>query len=356
MGAHVLRVEQLGGGIDAGRWPTHAGRSLYRAGLDQGKRSIAMDLRSAHGQEIVTNLILAGGESGGILISNLGARGWMSYERLAQKRSDLIMISITGVPGGGSAVDYTVNAGVGFPWITGPRDLEGPVNHVLPAWDITTGVMAATAVLAAERHRRLTGAGQLVEIALSDVALAVAMHLGYLAEARLVDEPRGRFGNDIFGSYGREFRTRDGRYVMVCALTPRHWTSLGAATGLADAFQALGARHGVNLLDESERFLHRDEIHALVAPWVAERTLAEVADQFKGQDVLWGPYRSFKQVVGEDPAAADPYASPMHFHGFSRAKAPPAPLIGADTHSLLQSELNMDSTQLADLRDRGVIE
>src|ERR1700726_1046757 len=102
-------------------------------------------------------------------------------------RPDLIMGVISGRRDGGTAVDYTVNAALGFPWITGPEGHEGPINHVLPAWDAMTGFLAAPALLAAERPRRLTGAGQLVELSLADVGMAVAGHLGLLAEAILID-------------------------------------------------------------------------------------------------------------------------------------------------------------------------
>jgi len=356
MGADVIRVEQRGGGIDAARWPLFEGRSLYRAGLDQGKRSLAIDLRSEVGQELVTQLIAGSGESGGIVITNLGARGWMSYDRLTQRRPDLVMVVISGSPRGGAAVDYTVNAGAGFPWVTGPEGWAGPVNHVLPAWDVATGVLAATAVLAAERHRRLVGRGQLVELALSDVAVAVAAHLGLIAEAKLVAEPRGRFGNDLYGTYARDFRTRDGRYVMVCALTTRQWQSLGEATGRAEAFRALEAIHGTDLGDEGERFRHRREINVLIEPWIGERTLDEVGKAFAAAGVLWGPYRTFKELVVEDPLAADPPASPIGFADFDRPQAPPAPAIGADTEALLTAELGLDPGQVADLRAQGLID
>lgn len=355
MGADVLRVEPLGGGIDAKRWPVHEGRSLYRAGLDQGKRSLAINLRSERGQQLVTELITRGGSAGGIVLTNLAERGWMAYERLAEKRRDLIMVMITGSPDGASAVDYTINAGTGFPWVTGPESWRGPINHVLPAWDVTTGVLAVAAVIAAERYRRLTGEGQLVRLALSDVAIAVAAHLGFLAEAKLVSEPRGRYGNDLYGTYARDFQTREGGYVMVCALTRRQWKSLGEATGLAGAFAAVEKMHGVDLGDEGERFRHRREISALIEPWVAARTLAEVRDAFDQADVLWGPYRTFKDLVREDPSASDPFASPIAFGAFERVKAPPSPAIGADTHHLLETELGLGNSELADLRELGVI-
>src|SRR2546428_5643950 len=105
------------------------------------------------------------------------------------------MVVITGNRDGSPAVDYTVNAALGFPFITGPEGADGPVNHVLPAWDAMTGFLASTAILAAERHRRATGEGQLVELSLSDGGLAVAGHLGFIRDAVLEGEPPGPFRN-----------------------------------------------------------------------------------------------------------------------------------------------------------------
>ncbi len=135
MGADVIRIDPPGGGVDIGRWPLHRGRSLYWAGLNQGKRSVTIDMRQPSGQEKVAKLIAAPGEGGGIFLTNLPVSGWNSYDELKKLRGDLIMIVITGNRDGTAAVDYTVNAALGFPFVTGPEDAEGPVNHVLPAWD-----------------------------------------------------------------------------------------------------------------------------------------------------------------------------------------------------------------------------
>src|SRR5260370_28273508 len=185
MGADVIRVDPPGGGVDIGRWPLHRGRSLYGAGINQGRRSVAIDTRHEAGQEKVAKLITAPGEGGGIFLTNLAVSGWNSYDKLKKLRGDLVMVVITGNRDGSPAVDYTVNAALGFPFVTGPEGTEGPVNHVLPAWDAMTGFLTSTAILAAERHRRLTGEGQLVELSLSDVWLALAGHLGLIGRAAL---------------------------------------------------------------------------------------------------------------------------------------------------------------------------
>ena len=353
LGADVIRVDPPGGGIDIDRWPLHRGRSLYWAGLNQGKRSVTIDTRTEVGQRQVAGLIAAPGEGGGIVLTNLPVKGWSSYVELSKLRRDLIMVVITGDRDGGTAVDYTVNAALGFPRLTGPEDHDGPVNHVLPAWDGMTGFLAALAILAAERHRRLHGEGQLVELSLSDVGLAVAGHLGLIGEAMLEAQPRGRFGNDVYGTFGRDFGTRDRRRVMVLALTVHQWASLGEATGLARDFVALEARVGADFRKEANRWVHRAPLCEMLAEWMAERDLAEVGEAFERHGVLWGPYQTFKQLVTEDPRAstANPMfaeiehpglgsfltaGSPLRFSAAAPVPPRPAPALGEHTEEVLR--------------------
>ncbi len=302
MGADVIRFDRIGGGLDHHRWPvTKDNRSLFWAGLNKGKRSIAIDFSTPRGQELVTALICAPGPDAGIFLTNLRSRGWMDYDALKQHRPDLIMLSVLGTREGGPAVDYTVNPAVGFPFATGPEGSTEPVAHVLPAWDCITGQMAALGLLAAERHRRSTGQGQLVEIALKDVALAMLGNLGILGEVAINGVDRPKYGNSLFGAYGQDFVTADGRRVMVVALTARQWSGLRAATGLADAIDRLGERLGVDLGLEGERFKARKEITALLEPWFAERRVEDFAATFDQRGVTWSQFRTFAQAVAEDP-------------------------------------------------------
>jgi 2-methylfumaryl-CoA isomerase len=184
-----------------------------------------------------------------------------------------------------------------------------------------------------------------VRLSLAEVALVVAGHLGLLAEAQLVEEPRGRFGNDVYGTYGRDFRTRDGRYVMVLALTPRQMRSLAEATGLP--FAGLE----VDLDDEGERWRHREELSALLEPWVADRTLSQVEQAFERHQVLWGPYRTFKEVLEQDAQAWRPPATALDFGDEERRAAQPHPTLGAHTAEVL-AEIGED---VEALRATGVI-
>ena len=136
LGAEVIRFDAIGGGLDYQRWPvTEEGVSLFWAGLNKGKKSIQVDLRSEAGREIITQLITQPGPDNGIFLSNFPESSWLSYERLRQERDDLIYVNIIGNPDASTAVDYTVNPSSGFAMATGPIGSNMPTNHVLPAWD-----------------------------------------------------------------------------------------------------------------------------------------------------------------------------------------------------------------------------
>jgi len=328
LGADVIRVDPPGGGVDIDRWPLHEDVSLYRAGLNQGKRSIELDLKSTAGRDRLLKLLRESGPDGGILLTNLPVTGWNSFEQLSLARHDLIMLAITGNRDGTPAVDYTVNAAIGFPLVTGPETNDRPVNHVMPAWDATTGLYAALGILVAERHRRLTGEGQLIELSLSDVALAITGQLGLIAEATLNEEPRRRFGNYVYGTFGRDFVTSDGRYVVVVALTDRQWRSLTAATELGDELGRLEHRLGVDFMKEGDRWRAREDICDLIEPWIEQRSLAEIRELFDRHGVLWGPYQSFKQLLAEDARAsnANPLFADVEHPRLGRYLTPSSPL------------------------------
>ncbi len=372
LGAEVIRIDPIGGNIDYRRWPVAPnGTSLYWTALNKAKRSVALALDKPEGREIAQAIITASGEDAGFLLTNLPASGWMGYEALSAKRDDLIMLRLTGNPDGSAAVDYTVNCAGGFPMATG-RGGE-PVNHVLPAWDVAAGLYLATGLLAAERHRRRTGRGQEVTVALADVMLATVGNLGYLADVRVNGAVRPPMGNDLYGAYGRDFTTADGRRAMVVAISNRQWKALGKATGLADRLAMIGPLMGVDMDDEGGRFQARDAISAVLAPWFAARTLAEVEGAFAGSGVLWGPYRDFGQLVAEDArcSTVNPLfreieqpgvgallvpGSPLGFPGMGeRTDHRPAPRLGQDTDAVLADLLGLPSAEIGRLHDTGIV-
>ncbi|MEF8708520.1 MAG: 2-methylfumaryl-CoA isomerase [Candidatus Accumulibacter propinquus] len=374
LGAEVIRFDPIGGGLDYRRWPlTRDGQhSLFWAGLNKGKRSIAVDFRKPRGQELLTQLICAPGENAGLFSTNFPAKGWLSYEKLQAHRQDLIMINLTGRRDGGSEVDYTVNPQIGLPLMTGPTHSPDVVNHVFPAWDFISGQMIAVGMLAAERHRRLSGEGQLVRLALKDVALAMLGNFGMLAEVMVNDSDRPRQGNYLYGAFGRDFETLDGKHLMVVGLTDMQWQCLTRATGLQEAIAALGTRLGLDLEDEGNRFRARQQIAALMEPWFHARTLAEAAEILNAHRVTWGPYRSVREALACDPDCSvdNPLftlteqpgigsylmpATPLEFGRSPRLPAMPAPALGEHTDQILLDILGLSAAEVGRLHDQGVV-
>ncbi len=373
MGADVIRFDRLQGGLDAHRWPvTASGESLFWAGLNKGKRSLAVDLAHPRGREIVADLITAPGTDAGLFLTNLRARGWMDYPALSARRPDLIMVSLLGTRQGGPAVDYTVNPALGFPDATGPVGSAEPVAHVLPAWDCIAGQMVVAGLLAAERARLRGGGGQLVELSLKDVAAAMLGNLGVIGEVEINGVDRAKGGNALYGAYGQDFVCGDGRRVMVIGLTERQWRGLLEVTGTGAEIDALAARLGRDLGREGERYHARDQITAILAPWFAARSVGDFAAAFDAAGVTWSEFRSFARAVREDPdlspenpmfalvdqpgiGAYPVPGSPIAFSAAAREDPRPAPRLGEHTEAILADVLGLGSGEIGALMDARVV-
>jgi 2-methylfumaryl-CoA isomerase len=371
MGADVIRFDQIGGGPDSARWPVGPqGQSLYWEGLNKGKKSLAINLSAPAGRELAQRIATSGD---GLFVTNFPAEGFLSYEKLAVLREDLICLRVMGWADGTPAVDYTINASVGLPYMTGHPDDTRPVNHVLPAWDLLAGAYAAFALLAAERDRQQSGRGRELRLALSDLAAATMGNLGNVAEVLLGGHDRPRGGNNLFGAFGRDFATSDGERVMIVAITPRQWTGMIKALGLADAVAALEAGLGVSFAtDEGARFTHRARVDALVASAIAERPLATCAEVFDTTGVTWSIYRSLSQALEKETrlfadnpifsavthAGGNKYPTPgaaARLPGEERKPAAPAPAIGQHSDEILAELLGLSSGEIGKLHDEGIV-
>jgi 2-methylfumaryl-CoA isomerase len=373
LGADVIRFDTIGGGLDYARWPaTDSGVSLYWSGLNKGKRSIAINLSSPEGRELATALITAPGENAGLFLSNFPEAGWLADERLRARRPDLVYVNIVGNPDETTAVDYTVNAASGIALATGPAGSSFPVNHALPAWDIATGLHAVIGILAAERHRRETGEGQLVKVSLADVAFTMVANLGFLGQAQVTHANRPPLGNDMYGAFGRDFATSDGRRVMVVAISLNQWHSLVRATGIGEHLPAVQHAFSADFTNEADRYRARDAIAALLSPWFETHTLDEIRTTFDEHGVCWGPYQTFTQLLDDDWRVSDKNpvfgdvdqpgigtlrtpASPLRFP--ENPPVPPlaAPLLGMHTDEVLADVLGLSDREIARLHDDGVV-
>jgi 2-methylfumaryl-CoA isomerase len=202
--------------------------------------------------------------------------------------------------------------------------------------------------------------------------LATVGHLGYIGDVQINGTARPAIGNDLYGSFGRDFAAADGRRVMIIALTRRQWRALGEATGLGDRLAMIGPMMDVDLDTEAGRYEARDAIAALLARWCAGHSFDEIRQAFAGTGVLWGHFQDFRQLVRDDPrcSAANPLFAavdqpgigrylmpglPLDFSADPRQAPRPAPRLGEHTDIVLTEVLGLSSAEIGRLHDERIV-
>ncbi|RDV07514.1 carnitine dehydratase [Sphingorhabdus pulchriflava] len=368
MGAEVIRVDQIGGGPDFRRWPvTEENDSLYWENLNRAKKSVALDLASPQGRELLQELVRKTGQ----FVTNFPAEGFLSHTKLAEGRADLVTVRVMGWADGSPALDYTVNNAVGYPMMTGPG--PEPVNHVLPAWDLLSGAYAAFAMLAAIRKREATGDGSEVRIPLSDVAIGTVANLGGIAEVLHSGANRPRLGNAVYGLFGRDFVTRDGVRTMIVVVTHRQWANLLDALSLGDAVATIETARGVSFAkNDGLRFEHRDALYPLFEAAICQRDHAELASTLDAAGIVHSAYRTMldaakdERLVGNNPMFSAFDANPSGFAypaagSFGtipqqeRGQPQTAPRNGQHSEEILADRLQLSTGEIARLIDSGIV-
>lgn len=377
MGAEVIRVDHKAGGLDYDRYLlTSGGRSLSWENLNRAKKSVALDLVSAEGRELLVELAARTGN----LITNLPEKSFLSHSAVSARQPDgvpdLVSIRIMGWHDGRQAMDFTVNAASGYPLMCGPEDWDPatapPVNQALPAWDFITGAYCAFALLAGIRHRDATGEGSELRVPLGDVAIGTMANSGAMAEMLYRGTDRERLGNAIWGAFGRDFRTRDGVRFMVAALTPKQWDGLVAAMGVGDAIAELERELGVRFADgDRPRFEHRHRLFDLFQHQAGQFDWADLSARLAAEGTTFERYRTMHEaandpeLVASNPLFGPSPANPSGFEypatrsfanipGREAGNPAPAPYLGQHTEEVLAERLGLASGTIGDLVDRGV--
>ncbi|MBA4765834.1 CoA transferase [Qipengyuania huizhouensis] len=373
MGAEVIRVDHKEGGLDYDRYMlTEEGRSLSWENLNRAKKSVALDLRSAEGRELLVELSAKTGN----LITNLPEKSFLSHDAVAADRPDLVSVRIMGWHDGRQAMDFTVNAASGYPLMCGPEDWDmetaPPVNQVLPAWDFITGAYCAFALVSAIRHRDRTGEGSELRVPLGDVAIGTVANSGAMAEMLYRGGDRERLGNAIWGAFGRDFRTRDGTRFMVAALTAKQWAGLVKAFDVAEQIAALEEREGVRFADgDRPRFEHRRALFDLFQSRAGSIDWNELERRMGAEGCTFERYRTMHEaandpvLVGENPLFTRSSGNPSGFEypatrsfanipGREAGAPAPAPYLGQHTEEVLATRLGLSSGAIGQLVDRDV--
>lgn len=374
LGAEVIRVDHKAGGLDYDRYMlTAEGRSLSWENLNRAKKSVALDLQSDEGRELLVELARATGQ----LITNLPVNSFLSHDAVAAGRPDLVSVRIMGWHDGRQAMDFTVNAASGYPLMTGPAEWDPvsapPVNQLLPAWDFITGAYCAFALLAGLRHRDATGQGKELRVPLGDVAIGTVANSGAMAEMLYRGSDRERLGNAIWGAFGRDFVSGDGQRFMVAALTAKQWSALVDAFGVAEGIAALAAQAGVSFAtSDHHRFTHREALFALFQSAAGVTDYADLAARLTRAGATFERYRSMHEAAndpelvannplfGPSPANPSGFAYPAarsfaNVPGEAAGDPQPAPYLGEHSEEVLGERLGLSSGAIATLIDKGVV-
>ena len=207
---------------------------------------------------------------------------------------------------------------------------------------------------------------------LSDVAIGTVANLGGIAEVLYAGENRPRLGNAVYGLFGRDFVTADGVRTMLVVVTPKQWSSLIAALGLAEAVAAVEAERGVSFArDDGLRFTHRDALFPLFEAAVGARAHADLAAALDAGGVVHSTYRTMLDaardpvLVGNNPIfgeSANPSGVAYPAAGsfatvpqLDRGAPAPAPRNGEHSEEVLAGRLGLASGAIARLIDDGVV-
>jgi crotonobetainyl-CoA:carnitine CoA-transferase CaiB-like acyl-CoA transferase len=397
LGAEVIKIERPGRGDDTRAWgppwldeagtgsgtetgnSTESGTgtgsgaemkdSAYFLSANRGKRSVAIDLSTTPGQDLVRQLAL----KADVVIENFKVGGLaaygLNYASLARLKPDLIYCSITGFGqdgpyAGRAGYDFLIQGMGGLMSLTGEPDDRGgePMKVGVAITDIFTGLYAANAILAALRRRDATGEGGYIDMALLDVQVGVLANqaLNYLTSGQTPQRMGNAHPNIV--PY-QAFAASDGHLIV----------TVGNDSQFRRLCEALGeAEWGVDprFATNAQRVAHRECLVGLLSERLIRRPRDEWLGLLEAHGVPCGPINTLDQVFDdpqvrhremvvestmEDGRRASLVGNPIMLDGQRMASRQSPPRLGEHTQRVLQEWLALDAEALADLRRSGAI-
>jgi crotonobetainyl-CoA:carnitine CoA-transferase CaiB-like acyl-CoA transferase len=374
LGARVIKLEQPGHGDDTRHWGppfTANGESAYFLCANRNKESVTLNLKDPSGKKIALEMI----RRADIIVENFKVGGMaalgLGYDEVRKSNPGLIFCSITGYGQSGpynerAGYDAVIQAEGGIMSITGPGSNEVGANHPYKVGvaivDITAGLNAVVAILAALHHRTLTGEGQRIDIALLDAQISWLANVasGYLVSG----QPPKRYGNahPSIVPY-QTFQAADG-WLMVAVGNDLQFQKLCAILNHKEWAQ--DSRFSTN----QQRVRFRSELipllevefsHAPVATWTAQlsavgipvgpvndipTTLADPQVQARAMlQQVKHPITGSIPLIGPVPKLS---STPAVIHK-------PPPLLGEHTHAVLGAWLGYSDEEIRQLAARHVI-
>jgi formyl-CoA transferase len=379
LGADVIKIERPGNGDDTRAWgPPYAkdadgndtSEAAYYLSANRGKRSVTVDIASSEGQALLHELV----KHCDVVLENFKVghlkRYGLDYDTLKAIKPDLVYCSITGFGQDGpyahrAGYDFLIQGMGGLMSVTGERDDlpgGGPQKAGVALTDLMTGMYATVAVLAALTHRDRTGEGQHIDMALLDTQVAMLANMGsnYLNSGK----PPKRWGNAHANIVPYQtFACADGHIIV--------------ATGNDGQYQKFVEAGGRPKLGLDERFAtnplrvkNRDVLVPILAEMVKEKPRDEWIALLESVGVPCGPINDLGEVFANEQVQAREVAIELPHPKAGKVKlvrnpirmsATPAtsdkapPLLGQHTDEVLRDVLGRSESDIAALRDKGVL-
>lgn len=297
LGANVIRIDPTDKPIDYKRFPIdNNGNSYYWAELNKGKKSLIINYKLPEGLRAIENIVSK--NKNVIFITNLKLPSELSYKSLVKFNKDITYLDIKGSPNK-KEVDYTISAQSGIPFING--SCKEPINNVFPSWDSITGCLGALSVLAVFLSTKTKIKSKYINLSLLDTCFWMLGNLGFIGEHYQNDKNREPTDNFIYGTFGKDFTTKDNIKVLVICLTLRQWTNLVEVLNLKDEIIKCEKTLKLDFKIQAHLYYARYELYEVIQNKIKTIKYNLIKNIFKDNDVLWSKYNTINEFVNENP-------------------------------------------------------
>ncbi|MCS5689739.1 MAG: CoA transferase, partial [Acidimicrobiales bacterium] len=362
MGAEVIKVEALNGDESRRNGPTVRGQSAYWVQYNSGKKSLAINLRTDEGKEVLRDLVkvsdifLQNFRPGTIDIMGFG------YDVLKELNPKIIMINVSAYGQTGSMKDQVGfdpigQAMGGLMSLTGTPD-DAPMRTAFPLIDRITSLHATIGALAALRERDISGEGQTIDVCLAATGFTTneIPISAYLGSGHVVQ--REGNGKGLGGTY----QTKDG-WIIIAANNDAMWGRMCEAVNKTEWLE------DTRFSTRVDRQANNDALEGELRDWFSERNTRDAAEHLSAHSVPCAPVNTIEQAANEPllqeremmMEIPDPVAGTMWVTGksikFGRTPmvVNPTPLIGEHTRELLSDVLGYDDEKIGSLEGSQVI-
>ena len=366
MGAEVIKVEALKGDESRQNGPTVRGQSAYWVQYNSGKKSLAIDLRTEKGKEVLTRLV----KKSDILLQNFrpGTIDIMGfgYDVLKKLNPKIIMINASAYGQYGPhrdkvGFDPIGQAMGGMMYQSGLKD-DPPTKTAFPLIDRITSLHATIGALAALWEREISGEGQAIDVSLADTGFTVneIPITAYLGNGHNPERPTSYGGAE--NPLGGMYETSDG-FVIIAAGNDNIWKRMCEAVGKPEW-----------LTDErfstrAARAENGSAINGVLSSWFAEREMKEVVEYLSEHSIPCAPVNNVEQAANESHLhereilmeVPDPIAGKIHGAGkmikFSRTEmvVGSTPTVGQHTDEILKDIAEYSEDEIKELEKDSVV-